>query len=109
MDYDAWGEDMRGQFHQWTDPTSWRLRYAGPGGGNGNIGDSISHERAEAFIDVFSEPYNIDRLPELDLYDRGSLCPDCRAPYCYHCWHTSAYGWGICPNDHSYGIDPYYR
>jgi hypothetical protein len=107
-DFESRDQEARDKFLADTDPASWRLRYTGPGGGNGDRGTPITQERAEAFIEVFTEPYSIQLLPKLKMYDRGSLCPECRKPYCYWCWNTSVNGWGYCPQGHSHGIDPYY-
>lgn len=105
---DSWAPDDRDFFFKHTDPSIWRLRYAGPGGRGGSYGDPITEEEISLFADVFTEPFDIDRLPETKLYDRGGICPDCRAAYCYRHWNISPQEWGTCPRGHGHGIDFYY-
>src|SRR5579863_3769345 len=78
---------------------SWRLRYSGPGGSNGN-GDPISAEQAQAIRAAFAQPYERDKIRAAGFYDDAGYCVDCGKFYCSTHWDVSSTGGGFCPAGH---------
>jgi len=106
-DFEQWPESRRVLFLQYVGTADWRLRYEGPGGGNGG-GDRISEEHAGVLIAVLSAPISFERIAELDFYDNAGICTACAAPYCSVHWGDSSSGYGRCPNGHGASLDPHW-
>jgi len=110
-EYSSWVGDragLRESYDKYKDLTTWRFRYAGPGGGNG-LGDTVDPDRAQRLIDVFTPPVSVDRLDEVDLYDDAAICRLCGVAYCYGHWSTSSTGYGRCPQGHGKSLDPHWH
>ena len=83
------------------------LKYAGPGGWNGDVGDKIPEEDAAAIIEIFADPIEPERLKSR-FYDMAGFCSVCMAFYCESCWNSSATGFGKCPEGHGKSLDPHW-
>lgn len=106
-DFEQWPAPGRESYLQHVGTANWRLRYEGPGGGNGS-GHRISEVRARLLIAVLSAPISFERVGELDLYDNAGICRTCAIPYCSRHWGISSSGSGRCPNGHGASLDPHW-
>ena len=85
-----------------------RLIYSGPGGSNGNIGDLITQDQANAIRAALSAPYFADKLRAAGFYDGAGFCNQCLKFYCSTHWNVSGTGGGVCPEGHFKSLDPHW-
>jgi hypothetical protein len=108
QEWEEWEADRKERFLRSRNPDKFYLQYAGPGGGNGAIGDPIDPEEAQRIVDAFSQPVDAERIRKADFYDNAGLCMDCTAFYCFEHWSTTSTGYGTCPKGHGASLDPHW-
>jgi hypothetical protein len=84
------------------------MRYSGPGGSNGYVGDPLSAERVQQMMDAFTEPVASSKIRGL-LFDDAGFCLECESFYCERCWAPSPSGYGHCPRGHGKSLDPFWN
>ena len=90
------------------DKGSVRFIYSGPGGWNGNTGDPVSDERAQALRSALAPPFTSEKLRAAGLHDEAGFCARCSQFYCSTHWNVSGTGGGRCPKGHFRSLDPHW-
>jgi hypothetical protein len=107
-EWSLWEEARRQQFARHRASECYQLLYAGPGGGNGWVGDPIDLERAERIITAFSSAPDAKAIRAAGFSDAAGFCDGCNAFYCSAHWSTVT-GYGRCPQGHGKGLDPHWH
>lgn len=107
-DWARWDATYQARYQQWRRAESHSLRYEGPGGSNGLIGDAIDPARAARLVAAFSAPMTAEAMATLDFYDNAGFCVPCALFYCPAHWNVSSTGWGTCPEQHGKSLDPHW-
>jgi len=108
LEWDNWTPDHQESFRTYRKSDKFYLRYSGPGGGNGQVGDAIAPERAERVVEAFSRPPSKESIRAADFYDNAGFCLECSEFYCPLHWSISDTGYGYCPSRHGKSLDPHY-
>jgi hypothetical protein len=102
-------EESQARYKKYRDAGVAYETYRGPGGGNGNLGDPITPERAQKIISAFSQSTPTpEDIRAADFYDNAGFCLACAKFYCYEHWNVSDIGYGHCPAGHGASLDPQY-
>jgi hypothetical protein len=84
-----------------------RLLYRGPGGSNGQQGNLISNDRAQAIELSLTPPYSSEKFKAAEIYDYAGFCIRCYEFYCTEHWNVTGNGGGTCPRGHFKMLDPF--
>jgi hypothetical protein len=104
----GWGSDQQRRFRQYRNDESHLLRYSGPGGSNGAVGDAIEAARAARIVAAFSGPMTAEIMASLEFFDHAGFCLPCGRFYCPAHRPVSSTGWGTCPEGHGQSLDPHW-
>jgi hypothetical protein len=107
-EWTSWPTARREAFNMYRKPDSYQLLYDGPGGGNGNVGDAITAERADSIIAAFTGSQTPEKMKAAGFYDGAGRCQECREFYCPKHWSISSTGYGTCPSGHGKSLDPHW-
>jgi len=102
-----WDNERQTSYRKYRDAEEFYLRYSGPGGSNGNIGNAIKEEEAKLIVEAFSQPPAIDAIKAAKFHDNAGFCLKCSAFYCPKHWALGD-GSGRCPNGHWASLDPHW-
>jgi hypothetical protein len=108
IEWTSWSPERHESFNKYRKPASYQLLYDGPGGGNGQVGDAITAERAVSIIAAFTNVPTAEKMKAAGFYDNAGWCQECREFYCPKHWSMSSTGYGTCPSGHGKSLDPYW-
>jgi hypothetical protein len=108
-EWQSWQEAQRAAFTTYRKSESYYLRYDGPGGSNGWVGNPIDRERAGLIIAAFSSPPTSEAIRATGFYDGAGFCERWSRFYCPEHWAISETGYGTCPKGHGKGLDPHWH
>lgn len=106
-DSDVWEDERRDTYKKYRDFSQFYLRYEGPGGGSGSVGNAIDESEAVTILEAFSGPPVPSKIQGV-FYDGAGLCVPCEKFYCETHWRVSVGGFGHCPMGHGKSLDPHW-
>ena len=99
-EWTSWPAVRQEAFTKYRKPASYQFLFSGPGGSNGDVGDSITAERAGSIIAAFAGSQTPEKMKAAEFYDGAGWCQECGEFYCPKHWSISSTGYGTCPSGH---------